>query len=135
MDAAQAAHPKHFTDALGWVLSLDRASIHTCADADLEGKGVVEGKNLIWNPPRSGDLHQAIEHAHGNRVRWYTALLRNEPKPLSVEQHKRKCRELFFEKVTAEMIETDVRGLKALYRSVIKKGGSWGPNKQRWVLN
>lgn len=129
MEDEAAKHPNHFTLLCSWILSLDQASIHTSENAGLSEAGLEEGRNLIWNPARSGDLHKPIEHVHALLVAWYMEVLRNDKGCLTVEQHKKKFRDLFFEKLTPDMIQKDILHLKPLYAKVIKAKGGWGPNK------
>lgn len=74
-------------------------------------------------------LHKPIEHVHALLVAWYMEVLRNEEGCLTVEQHKKKFRDLFFEKLKPDMIQKDIQHLKPLYDKVIKAKGGWGPNK------
>lgn len=133
MEGEAAKHPNHFTPQCSWILSLDQASIHTSENAGLSEAGLEEGKNLIWNPARSGDLHKPIENVHAMMVAWYMEVLRNEKGCLTVEQHKKKFRDLFFNKLTPDIIQKDILHLKHLYAKVIKAKGWWGPNKDRWA--
>lgn len=130
MDKAAAGHPQHFTPMCNWVLSLDQATIHTGQGAHLDELGLVEGENLIFNPARSGGLHQVIEHVHAHMMTWYDELLRQNPGPHTIEEHKRMFRDLFFQKVTPGSILDDCNRAKKYYKAVAASGGWRGPHDQ-----
>jgi hypothetical protein len=113
--------------------SWDNCPAHTLAMAEWDKKDSWRKKEgipgvVVWPPKYSPDLHQVIEHAHGNTVRrfreWLIAHCHDAPLPQVLDYIPiiRKC---FHDSNTVEGIRKNVERLTMVYEKVIESGGGY----------
>ena len=122
-------HPHVFTKGARVKFSFDNPPIHnTCPLAEAN----IEPRDRVRLPPRSPDMHKAIEHVFGTLTTAMNHALAKDPDLKTVPQYKAKLEELFQEKITPASVRKDVESLPATYEYILHKAdGGWPPANLR----
>ena len=115
----QEDHQRSLKRGERWQISYDNAAVHTDAEQ------AVPGINRLPHPPKSPDMHKAVEHVHA----WLTQkmqawLLKQEAGKITAEAAKAQLRELFGQLHT-ESVMKDVNSLNDTYKAILSVGGRY----------
>lgn len=88
--------------------------------------------NQCSPPPYSPDMHKVIEHPHGTICsalnRWLERRKTNLP---NIWEVFKKLEQLFYQLITPESVQKDIKSLKCTFKKVVQLKGAWPPRKYR----
>lgn len=107
------------------IYSLDNDAAHQKAIPLLKAAGVLNGSNRAPLPPLSPDMHKVVEHTHGTMMGFFNEELgKLDDSARTVDFYIKMLSDIFFERITKEMIAEDTKSLRDTYRAIIAaKGG------------
>lgn len=123
-----ARYPHIFTKGVRVKFSFDNPPIHNTAPLGDIG---LEPEDRVCLPPRSPDMHKAIEHVFGTLTRAMNASLAKDPGLNTVVKYKAELERLFAEQITPESVSMDVASLPDTYRGILAVDGGWPPANLR----
>jgi hypothetical protein len=119
--AEERGNRLHLQRGEHWLYSWDNDKIHKGADLAQMG---INKKHRFPLPELSSDMHKVVEHVHAwldfHMQRW---LLKQNRATITIDACKQQLEHLFYNVLTKESIQKDVRSLAQTYEAIVLAGG------------